>query len=293
MTGKRVLGVATVLVLTAGMAACSDGDDTSDGKSKDGAKGTSASQKGASEAQVVRAAHQKTTAADTAKMTLASEAAAAGKSVTVRGTGVMDLEDGASSMTLTSQGQEIQQRVLDGVVYQKAPAEQRAQLDLPKNKTWMKIDPARLKGSGGTGGQVNDPAESFAYTKGVTDGDVTKVGTETIDGARTTHYRVKVDVKDLAKGDQAKAEQLRKQLGTSTLPLELWLDDEGRLRQETIRLTLRPQSGAGQKDQKVTSTTTLKFSDFGTEADVEAPAAADTVDVTKKLADASKSQDTA
>ncbi|MFJ2261230.1 LppX_LprAFG lipoprotein [Streptomyces sp. NPDC087844] len=288
MAGKRVLGVATVLVLTAGVSACSGGDDGADGK-KDGAKGAS-STKGASESQVVRAAHQKTTAADSAKMTLATEAAAAGKTVTVRGTGVMDLEDGDSTMTMTSQGQKIEQRVLDGVVYQKAPPEQRAQLQLPKGKTWMKIDPARLDGAGG---QVNDPAESFAYTKGVNDGDVTKVGTETIDGARTTHYRVKVAVKDLAKGDRAKADQLEKQLGTSTLPLEMWVDDEGRLRQETIELTLRPQEGEGQKDQTVTSTTTLKFTDFGTEADVEAPAAADTVDVTKKLADAAKSNGTA
>ncbi|MDQ1038626.1 hypothetical protein QFZ75_005042 [Streptomyces sp. V3I8] len=288
MAAKRVLGVATVLVLTAGVAGCSDGGDSGDGKSKDGAKGAS-STKGASESQVVRAAYRKTTAADTARMTLATKAAAAGKTVTVRGTGVMDLEDGDSTMTMTSQGQKIEQRVLDGVVYQKVPAGQRAQLDLPAGKTWMKIDPARLNGSNG---QVNDPAESFAFTKGVTDRDVTKVGTETIDGTRTTHYRVKVTVKDLAKGDQAKADQLEKQLGTSALPLEMWLDDEGRLRQETIKLTLSPRTGEGQKEQTVTSTTTLKFTDFGTEADVEAPPAADTVDVTKKLADASKAQST-
>ncbi|PSM43500.1 hypothetical protein C6Y14_10325 [Streptomyces dioscori] len=288
MAGKHVLGIATVLVLTAGLSACSSGDDGADGK-KDGAKGAS-STKGASESQVVRAAHQKTTAADSAKMSLVSEAAAAGETVTVRGTGVMDLEEGASTMTMTSKGQKIEQRVLDGVVYQKAPAEQRAQLQLPKGKTWMKIDPAKL---GGAGGQVNDPAESFAYTEGVNDADVTKVGTETIDGTRTTHYRVKIAVKDLAKGDRAKADQLEKQLGTSTLPLEMWVDDEGRLRQQTIELTLRPQAGGGQKDQTVKSTTTLKFTDFGTEADVEAPPAADTVDVTKKLADASKAEATA
>lgn len=288
MAAKRVLGVATVLVLTAGVTACSNGDDSTDGKSENKAKSAAASP--ASESQVVRAAHRKTTAADTAKMTLATEMTAAGKTATVRGAGVMDLEDGDSDMTLTSAGEEIEQRVLDGVIYQKAPAEQRAQLKMPEGKTWMKIDPARL---GGSGGQVNDPAESFAYTKGVTNGDVTKVGTETIDGARTTHYRVKVDVKDLAQGDQAKAEQLRKQLGTSTLPLEMWIDDEGRLRQETIKVTLRPEATEGQKNQTVTNTTTLKFSDFGTEADVEEPAAGDTVDVTKKLANASKPQGTA
>ncbi|MEV0220249.1 hypothetical protein [Streptomyces sp. NPDC050704] len=285
MARTYVLGAATALVLTVGLVGCSDGDDTSEGKSKSGGNG-------ASESQTVRAAYRKTAAADTARMTLVTEAAAAGKSVTARGEGVMDLEEGDSRMTLTSQGQKTEQRVLDGVVYQKAPAEQRSQLRLPRDKTWMKIDLARLNrsGSGSAGGQVSDPAESFAYTKGVNDREVTKVGTDTIDGARTTHYRVKADVAALAEGDPAEEKALREQLGTSSLPLDMWLDDQGRLRQETVRLSLRPQTGdAPKQNETVTSTTTLKFSDFGTEAGVEAPAAKDTVDVTSKLARSTQS----
>jgi hypothetical protein len=287
MTRKSVLGAATALVLTVGLAGCADGDDKK-GQSKDG-------RNKASESQTVRAAYRRTAEADTAKMTLTTRAATAGESVTARGNGVMDLEEGDSRMTLTAQGQQIEQRVLDGVVYQKAPAEQRSQLRLPPDKTWMKIDLARLNSSGsGAGGQVSDPAESFGYARGVNDRDVTKVGTDTIDGARTTHYRVKVDVQALAEGDPAKAKALREQLGTSSLPLDMWLDDQGRLRQQTVRLTLRPESGnAPKQSQTVTSTTTLKFSDFGTEADVEAPAAQDTVDVTGKVAQATKSRGTA
>lgn len=291
MTGKSVLGAATALVLTVGLAGCSDGDDKKAGQSKDG-------RDKASESQTVRAAYRRTAEADTARMTLTTKAAAAGESVTARGDGVMDLEEGDSRMTLTAQGQKIEQRVLDGVVYQKAPAEQRSQLRLPPDKTWMKIDLARLdssgSGSSGADGQVSDPAESFEYAKGVTDRDVTKVGTDTIDGARTTHYRVKADVEALAEGDPARAKALREQLGTSSLPLDMWLDDQGRLRQQTVRLTLRPESGDAPKQSRtVTSTTTLKFSDFGTEADVEAPAAEDTVDVTGKVAQATKSPGTA
>ncbi|MDQ1045627.1 hypothetical protein QFZ76_003863 [Streptomyces sp. V4I2] len=285
MTGKSVLGAATALVLTVGLAGCSDGDDKKEGQPKDG-------RDKASESQTVRAAYRRTAEADTARMTLTTQAAAAGESVTARGDGVMDLEEGDSRMTLTAQGQKIEQRALDGVVYQKAPAEQRSQLRLPPDKTWMKIDLARLdsSGSGGADGQVSDPAESFGYARGVTDRDVTRVGTDTIDGARTTHYRVKADVEALAEGDPARAKALREQLGTSSLPLDMWLDDQGRLRQQTVRLSLRPDSGDAPKQSRtVTSTTTLKFSDFGTEADVEAPAAEDTVDVTGKVAQATKS----
>ncbi|WP_307674897.1 hypothetical protein [Streptomyces sp. V4I2] len=272
-------------MLTVGLAGCSDGDDKKEGQPKDG-------RDKASESQTVRAAYRRTAEADTARMTLTTQAAAAGESVTARGDGVMDLEEGDSRMTLTAQGQKIEQRALDGVVYQKAPAEQRSQLRLPPDKTWMKIDLARLdsSGSGGADGQVSDPAESFGYARGVTDRDVTRVGTDTIDGARTTHYRVKADVEALAEGDPARAKALREQLGTSSLPLDMWLDDQGRLRQQTVRLSLRPDSGDAPKQSRtVTSTTTLKFSDFGTEADVEAPAAEDTVDVTGKVAQATKS----
>ncbi|MGQ4390050.1 hypothetical protein [Streptomyces sp. SAS_270] len=290
MTSRtRVAGTAAVMVLAAGLAGCSDDGDGSD-RAADTSKST---QQGASESRAVKAAYSRTAAADTARMTVTSRAAAQGKSVTVRGKGVMNLKEGASRMTMTAQGQRIEQRVLDGIVYQKPPAAQRS--ELPRGKTWMKIDLARLKqsGSGNAGGQVSDPAEPFTYTKGVSDRDVTKVGSETIDGARTTHYRVTVDVKALAQGDTAKGEQLRRQLGTSTLPLDMWLDGQGRLRQESIRLTLRPQTKDAQKTPAITSTTLLKFTDFGTKADVQAPPAQGTVDVTGKLAQATKSPGTA
>jgi hypothetical protein len=283
----RVAGAAAVVVLGVTLAGCGDAGDGSDAA---GGAPKSTPQ-GASQAQVVKAAYRKTAAADTARMTVTSRAAAKGKSVTVRGLGVVNLKEGDSRMTMTAQGQQMEQRVLDGIVYQKPPAAQRSQL--PRGKAWMKIDLARLQQSGGAAGQVSDPAEPFAYTKGVSDRDVRKVGSATVDGVHTTHYRVKVDVKSLAGGDAGKAAQLRRQLGASSVPLEMWLDGQGRLRQESVRLTLRPQTTDAQRTPAVTSTTLLKFSDFGTKADVQAPSARDTVDVTQKLARAAKSPGTA
>jgi len=285
MTKAQVAGVATALVLTVGLAGCGDGGAGERSKGEPS---------GASASGAVADAHDRTAAAETARMTVATRATAGGEAVTAQGAGVIDLEEGDSSMTLSSQGQRIEQRVLDGVLYQRPHAAGRDQL--PGKKAWMKADLSRLKesGSGGGGAQVSDPAEPFTYTKSLSGREVTKAGTDTIDGTRTTHYRVTVDVKTLAKGDSAKAAQLRRQLGTSTVPLDLWLDDKGRLRQETIRLTLRPQAGnAETRRQAVTSTTTLKFGDFGTEADIDAPPARDTVDMTDKLARSSEPQETA
>ncbi|MGW2642310.1 hypothetical protein [Streptomyces sp. NPDC001348] len=55
---------------------------------------------------------------------------------------------------------------------------------------------------------------------------------------------------------------------------------------ESVRLALHPLKGKtpGQENTQVTSTTVLRFTDFGTRASVVAPPASDTADVTDRLA---------
>lgn len=278
MSKAQIGSAVATLVLAAGLAAC--GSEDGSGKGGDAAAGASATPK----AKAVQDAYRNTVAADTAKMTVSSRAVADGQAVTAHGTGVVDLEKGASRITLTSQGTEIEQRVVDGVVYQKPSGGQRA--EIPGGKTWMKIDLARLNRSSPTGqSRASDPAAPFRYLKGVGSEDVTRVGAQTLDGTRTTHYRVSVPVSSLAKDNARQAEELQRQLGKSSLPVDLWLDDRGRLRQESVRLTLHPLKGRTpeKENAQVTSTTVLRFTDFGTKADVAAPPASDTADVTGRL----------
>jgi hypothetical protein len=277
-------------MLVAGAAGCGGTDDAADTvDSSSSGPGRSGSGKTA-DTQAVHAAYERTRSADTAKLTVSSKAVAGGESVTAQGSGAVDLAEGDSNVTLTSRGARIEQRVVDGIIYQKPPAAQRG--PLPEGKTWMKIDPTRLPRSGSGGTQASDPVEPFDYVKELDSDDVTKVGTETVNGTETTRYRVEVDVTTLAKGDRGQAQELRRQLGTSSIPVDLWLDEEGRLRQETVRLTLRPLKDSTPTDRentRVTSTTTLRFDDFGTEVDVEPPPAGQTADVTGRLAEATKS----
>ncbi|MFH9425565.1 hypothetical protein [Streptomyces sp. NPDC017529] len=277
-TRPRLLAVAAAGTLSlATVAGCGGTDDKGSGKAPD--------QKGSAPAaptgpQAVRAAHQKTTAAKTARMTLTTVARSGGANATVRGSGLVDLAKGSSDMTLLSGNQEIRQRLVDSVLYQQPPAQQRKQL--PPGKSWLKVDLAKLAAQSGQSSQYEDPAASFNYTKGISDKDVTKVGTETIDGAATTHYKVSVDVAELAKGNTRQAEQLRKQLG-DRLPLDIWLDEQGRLRQEKI--SVKPRTGQqGNSGARAAVTTTLKFADFGTDVNITAPPAKETVDITAKAA---------
>jgi hypothetical protein len=272
-------------MLVAGAAGCGGTDDAADtvdsSSSGPGKRGSAEN----ADTRAVHAAYERTRSADTAKLTVSSKALAGGQSVTARGSGAVDLAEGDSQVNLTSQGARIEQRVVDGIIYQKPSAVQRG--PLPEGKTWMKIDPARLPRSVSGGTQVGDPVEPFDYLKELDSDHVTEVGTETVNGTRTTRYRVEVEVTTLAQGDRGQAQELRRQLGTSSVPVDLWLDEQGRLRQETVRLTLRPlkdSTPTDREDTRVTSTTTLRFDDFGTRVSVQPPPAAQTADVTREVA---------
>ncbi|KEF08391.1 hypothetical protein ADK78_05565 [Kitasatospora aureofaciens] len=285
-TRPRLLAVAAAGTLSlAAVAGCGGADDKASGKSSDQQSGSPAAPGGAADGpQAVRAAHQKTTSAGTAKMTLVTKAQSGGKNAEVRGSGVVDLAKGSSEMVLLTGNQQIHQRTVEGILYQQPPAAQREQL--PQGKSWLKVDVKKLLRQTGSSSQYEDPTSSFGYMKGISDKDVKKVGTETVDGTATTHYKVSVDVTQLAKDNAQQAKQLRAQLG-DRLPLDVWLDGQGRVRQEKVEV--RPRTGQqGNSGARAAVTTTLKFSDFGTDVKVTAPPAKDTVDITDKAAKAAQ-----
>ncbi|MEU2786934.1 LppX_LprAFG lipoprotein [Streptomyces sp. NPDC007110] len=227
--------------------------------------------------QAVRAAYDKTAEAETAKMTLKTKAAAEGKTVDSDGKGVIDFEDGDSTMTVTAEGRTVEQRVVDQVLYQKVPGQKK------DGKPWMKIDLGKVaEQQGADPGQIGDPAQSAAYAKAISDDDVSEAGSEKINGVDTVRYDVSVDVSRLPGG-----ERLREQVGP-TLPMRLWLDDDGRIRRQQIDMTVKPPASARPEasgsPQQVKVSTVMEFSDFGTEAEAEAPPAGEVADVTDQVA---------
>ncbi|SED58197.1 hypothetical protein SAMN05216483_4107 [Streptomyces sp. 2131.1] len=276
-------GLAGLLAVAA-LAGCGS-DDKGDSGAAGKPSGTAAKPSdaaGKSPSQVVQAANKNTTAAGSAKVKITTSVSAKGQSRTVTGSGVMDFEDGESKLTMEQAGQRLEQRVVDEVIYQKPP---KGQGGLPGGKSWMRIDIEKLRTSGAAGNsQVSDPTDSFAYSKAVSEKDVKKVGTENLGGVETTHYKVGLDIDKLAKGDAAQAKKLREQLG-ETVPMDLWIDGKGLTRRQQIEMTAQPTGGAkdsGSANQGKAKVV-MDFSDFGTDVDVDAPAAGDTVDVTDKV----------
>lgn len=279
--GAVVVAAAMGSVVLAG---CGDGGGSQaegGGATPSASRGAEAQEQGTTQ---VRAAYERTAEAESARMTIKMNVAAAGKRITSDGEGVLDLAEGDSVMTITAQDRTIEQRVVDRVLYQQVQGQK-----TPGGKPWIKIDLEKVAAQQGLGDQqIGDPARTAAYAKAITDQDVTKVGTEKVGGVNTTHYKVSVDVSKLPGG-----ERMSQQLGP-TLPMQIWLDDEGRLRRQQIDMTVKAPASASAKPegsasaQQLKMSTVMQFSDFGVEVNAEAPPADQVADMTDKALQGSR-----
>src|SRR5512132_1293461 len=204
-----------------------------------------------------------------------------GKS-TLSGEGSFDNAKQAMDVTMNVQGggagmpSAVELRLLHTAMYMRLD-ELPAGGQLPKGKSWVKVDLERALKTLGVDlanlGVGQSPTGVLAQLRGST--NTQKVGTETIDGVRTTHYRGTVDVQDAL--DQATAKErkaLRRLLdeakahgidATSTT-FDVWVGDDGLVR----RLTQQVGS-VGQ--------VTMTFSHYGEPVQIAAPPAEETIDL--------------
>ena len=126
---------------------------------------------------------------------------ATGAGATVHGTmaGVMDTMRHTGAFTLreslAGRSFSVRERLSGKIVYMQLPSQPALQ-SLTGGKPWVKLDFGRALGAFGFGGlptQGTDPAQFIDYLRTV-GAKPTRVGTETIDGAQTTHYHVLVDL---------------------------------------------------------------------------------------------------
>lgn len=158
------------------------------------------------------------------------------------------------------------------------------------DRPWVRIDLAALEEGQGDSIEAlrqlkaNDPGAVLNLLRGVT-GDVEVVGPEDVRGAPTTRYRATVDLA-AARGSSPEAvrddlDEVIRQLGTSRLPVEAWLDAEGRLRRLRYTFDLAeladdaPAKGAGEGR----ATATLELYDFGVEVAFAEPAPSQVTDL--------------
>lgn len=192
----------------------------------------------------------------------------------------MELPEGAGPM---SGAQTIDMVFDDLVIYMKYPFMTQM---APGSKPWIRMDLEEIGDQMGMDygsmmqSGTSDPSQMLEWLRGVS-GDVQVVGEEEVRGAPATHYKGSIDFNKVA--DQAPVElrdQMRmsieamtEAIGTSTVPFEVWIDEQGR----TVRMAQSFEFEQG-TTAGASMSMTVDIFDFGTSVDVEIPPASETTD---------------
>ncbi|MGD0881349.1 MAG: hypothetical protein ABSB09_07265 [Acidimicrobiales bacterium] len=267
---RRVaVGVLGAAVLLAGCGGAASSTGSSSGTASTAAPG--------SPAAVVLDAYQRTVADRTADVSL-TETVTGGTTgtVTVNGSGQVDFTTGDAQFTLTVPPVgSITMRLLKPEVYLQLPAA--ADAGLPGGVSWVSLDLDTVTKSltGQSLSQLSSSADvstdGLSYLEGVSADGVTTVGPATIDGVSTTEYSATIDLAKV--GDQrpprvrAALQRLESSVGLSNVPIQVWIDAQGQVRQESFQETVT----AGGASHSVSAT--IGYSDFGTPVSVVAPPA--------------------
>jgi hypothetical protein len=109
--------------------------------------------------------------------------------------------------------------------------------------------------------------------------DVREVGHDVVRGVDTTHYATNVDLqKAIASAPANDRNDVRRalgMLGSTTIPVDVWVDAQGRARRMTVHADTSAFGTSGSA-----FTMTVELYDFGAAVDVQPPPADDTIDLT-------------
>lgn len=261
-------------------------------------------------AKALTAAYTTTTGSGTAKVDLTGQIGTTvnGKpeSVPIAAHGVIDFANKATDLNESIAGAAndiTETRYLNGMLYQRIPAEATG---LSGGKQWIAMDVNQIatkQGDSGLGQMLasapSNPSDLMVYLTAI-EGQVKTVGQDTVDGVQTTHYDATIDLDKVATLDPAAAsatKQLEQELGSNNLPVQLWVDQQNRLRKISVDENIaHPVPGSttsagtgttGENGKEMTIgsvhvTFAVTLSDYGTPAHIVAPPANETDNLTNK-----------
>jgi hypothetical protein len=176
----------------------------------------------------------------------------------------------------------------DGVMYMSTStfAALGANMATLGDKDWVAIDlndvAPGYESVAQLGSGENDPSQAFEYLKGAS--DVELVGTEDVDGESTTHLRGTLDLEqalselpaDAQDEVRAAMDQFQSQFGTTSMPFEVWMDDQGQVRRMTYVLATSP--GAA---QALSLSMTMDITDYDADLDFDVPSRDEAYDLSE------------
>ena len=155
---------------------------------------------------------------------------------------------------------------------------------------WVSFDTSEMPHAAGNPfgglGEQSDPAAFVALFAGAV--DVTDEGPDEVDGVATTRYAGTIDIGKVVEGltDDASRGSARRvttglrSVGLEKIPFEAWVDEDGMLRRQRIRMDFSSMPGAPEDAAMVFEAT---FSHFGEPLELEIPEASEVTDVTSEL----------
>jgi hypothetical protein len=249
--------------------------------------------------QVVETAYTSTITARSAAFTFTESArvsstSGSSETQTVTGSGQGDFATHAFDMTVNSPaGGAIKLVETAGILYLQVPVADKAQI--PGGKPWAEIDLNQVDESnlGASFAQLRDagnnsPTQVLANLTAISN-QVTLVGAGTVDGVATTEYKAEIDLNKVAsqagsassKAAQA-VQQEEKALGTTTLPVEVWVDAHHLVRQIQTEEPV-PAASSGATNGSGEATLTIMLTQYGTPANITPPPAADVANITSQV----------
>ena len=248
---------------------------------------------------VVRAASQ-TAAAGSSRVEFTVNMRVAGQSFDITGSGAFSYQrDPRGFLTFNMDVPELGEvrmdmRMVGTKLYMRMPADLLGGQGLPGGKAWIGMDLGRSLKQAGLGSfdftRQQDPAQMLRYLRSAS-ADVAEAGYDEVRGVPTTKYSGRLDLRKAldagldelgvsgAEKEQAVAgmKQMLEQLGSATVPFEVFIDDDGLLRRMTMTMSMTVEG------QSIEMSMTMDYFDFGVRVEVDAPAAATVYDATNAL----------
>ncbi|WP_184503552.1 DUF1396 domain-containing protein [Streptomyces botrytidirepellens] len=285
--GRAGVAVLAAALLCAGAAGCGSPESGGGERAHRAAK-----EPRMAPAAAVRAAAKKTEKLTSLRYRMTGQTLDEGR---VEGEGAMAFNPPVARMKMRTRGEDeagtVEYRLTGGVMYLGGGAVTAGlgsgDSDLPEldGKRWLALDASELekRGSGSqgsgslTGRAKTNPADESAF---LSDADnLRRVGGETIDGVRTTHYRGTVtleqmrasleDEKSTTRERRDKALTTYEEAGIDRLNMDMWIDPDS----HTKRFRMRGDADKGRLD------VTMTFLDINKPITVQAPPASETLNL--------------
>jgi hypothetical protein len=210
----------------------------------------------------------------------------ADKSFTISGSGSISERGAQGSLRMSVAGRTIAEIIDKPYFYMKVPVV--AATSVTKGKPWVRADISALSEAFGGGesfvGGSTDPTQTLSFLKSA--GTVTRGGREDVRGTPATRYHTVIDLERygaaVPAGERAAAkkyaETFKRISGSSSLPMDVWIDDHSHVVRMSFTLSLCSPEGG-----RLSESLNMELHDYGAQPVLSPPPSSQVTDISDTL----------